>query len=119
MTKPTVTAEVIRAVRPTGRDDLYHTVDGYDWVYENSAATKLDVSKPGFFNTYREEMRAGAVIECRLGHFVDGITQAWLQIIEVPKSELAGDVLVAIGPSRKFTPVRHDGALEDEKEKAA
>ena len=105
-------------MRPTGRDDLYHTVDGYDWVYENSAATKLDVSKPGFFNTYREEMRAGAMIECRLGHFVDGITQVWLQIIAAPRSEGEGDVLVAIGPSRKFTPVRHDGALEDE-EKAA
>lgn len=118
MTKP-ISPEIVRAVRPTGRDDLYHTVDGYDWIYENSAATKLDVSKPGFFNCYREEMRLGAMIEARLGHFADGILQLWLQVIEAPKSEQAGDVMVSIGPSRKFTPVRHDGALEDEKEKAA
>lgn len=118
MTKP-ISPEIVRAVRPTGRDDLYHTVDGYDWIFENSAATKLDVSKPGFFNTYREEMRAGAMIECRLGHYLDGIVQVWLQIIEAPRSERAGDVMVAIGPSRKFTPVRHDGTLEDEKEQAA
>ncbi len=58
------------------------------------------------------------MIECRLGNFIDGITQVWLQIIEAPRSERAGDVLVSVGPSRKFTPVRHDGALEDE-EKAA
>ena len=118
MTKPAETT-VIRAVRPKGRDDLYHTVDGYDWIFENSAATKLDVSKPGFFNTYRGEMRAGAMIECRLGHFVDGITVVFLQIIEAPKSERAGDVMVSVGPSRKFTPARHDGALADEKEVAA
>ena len=108
MTKP-VETKVIRAVRPTGRNDLYHTVDGYDWVYENSSATKIDVARPGFFNIYREEMRTGAMIECRLGHFIDGITQVWLQIIEAPKSERGGDVMVSVGPSRKFTPARHDG----------
>ena len=119
MTKPTE-PEIIRAVRPKGRNDLYHTVDGYDWIYENSDATKIDVARPGFFNTYRQEMRAGAVIECRLGHFVDGITQVWLQVIEASMSELGGDVMVSVGPSRKFTPVRHDGSLaEDEKEQAA
>ena len=118
MTKPAETT-VIRAVRPKGRNDLYHTVDGYDWIYENSSAEKIDVCKPGFFNVYREEMRAGAIIECRLGHMEDGIVQVWLQIIAAPKSERAGDVMVSVGPSRKFTPVRHDGALEDETEKAA
>ncbi len=118
MTKPTE-PEIIRAVRPKGRNDLYHTVDGYDWIYENSGVEKIDVCKPGFFNVYRGDMRAGAIIECRLGHMVDGITQVWLQIIEAPLSERAGDVMVSVGPSRKFTPARHDGALEDEKEKAA
>ncbi len=59
MTKPAETT-VIRAVRPTGRNDLYHTTDGYDWVFENSDASKIDVCKPGFFNVYREEMRPGA-----------------------------------------------------------
>ena len=117
MTKPAET-KVIRAVRPTGRNDLYHTTDGYDWVYENSSATKPDVCKPGYFNIYREEMRAGAMIECRLGHFVDGITQVWLQIIAAPRSERQGDVMVSVGPSRKFTPARHDGTLEDEEQAA-
>ena len=118
MTKPISMEPPVRAVRPTGRNDLYHTVDGYDWIYENSNATKVDVARPGFFNVYRDEMRAGAMIECRLGHFVDGINQVWLQIIEAPKSEKSGDVMVSVGPSRKFTPVRHDGSLEDEKEVA-
>ncbi len=118
MTKPTE-PEIIRAVRPKGRNDLYHTVDGYDWIYENSDATKIDVARPGYFNIYREEMQAGAIIECRLGHMADGITQVWLQIIVAPKSERAGDVIVSIGPSRKFTPARHDGTLAGETEKAA
>ena len=120
MTKPMETT-VIRAVRPTGRNDLYHTVDGYDWVYENSSATKVDVARPGFFNVYREEMRAGAIIECRLGNYVDGITQVWLQIIEAPRSEGGGDVMVSVGPSRKFSPCRHDGTQDEtsEEEKAA
>ncbi len=119
MTKPTE-PEVIRAVRPKGRNDLYHTVDGYDWIFENSDATKIDVARPGFFNIHRQEMRAGAMIECRLGHFVDGITQVWLQVIEAPMTEHGGDVVVSVGPSRKFTPVRHDGTMaEDEKEVAA
>ena len=117
MTKP-ADATVIRAVRPTGRNDLYHNVDGYDWVFENSDATKLDVVRPGYFNVYREEMRPGAMIECRLGHFVDGITQVWLQIIAAPKGEGEGDIMVSVGPSKKFTPARTDGTLEDE-EKAA
>ena len=119
MTKPISMEPPVRAVRPTGRDDLYHTTDGYDWIYENSEATKIDVARPGFLNVYREEMRAGAIIECRLGHMADGITQVWLQIIEAPRSERSGDVMVSVGPSRKFTPSRTDGTLEDEKEQAA
>ncbi len=31
-------------------------------------------------------------------------------------TEHGGDVMVSVGPSRKFTPVRHDGTLEEEKE---
>ena len=119
MTKPADPVKVFKAVRPKGRNDLYHTVDGYDWVYENSEATKIAVATPGFFNCYREEMRAGAMIEARLGRFVDGITQVWLQVIEVPKNDVSGDVMVSVGPSRKFTPARHSGAAEDEKEQAA
>ncbi len=58
------------------------------------------------------------MIECRLGEIADGITQTWVQVIERPKSDLGGDVMVSLGPSKKFTPVRHSGALEDEREVA-
>ena len=48
----------------------------------------------------------------------DGINQTWVQVIERPKSELGGDVMVSLGPSKKFTPCRHSGALEEEREVA-
>ena len=118
MTRPTDPVKVVRAVPSTYRNDLYHTMDGYDWVYENPAYTKIDVARPGFFNAYREVLRVGAIIECRVGEISDGITQVWVQVIAVPK-ESVGDVMVSVGPSRKFTPVRHDGTLADEKEEAA
>ena len=118
MTRPTDPVKVVRAVPSTYRNDLYHTVDGYDWVYENPAYTKIDVARPGFFNVYREELRVGAIVECRLGEISDGITQVWVQVIVAPK-EGEGDVMVSVGPSRKFTPARHDGTLSDEKEQAA
>ncbi len=115
MTRPTDPVKVVRAVPSTYRNDLYHVVDGYDWVYENPAYTKGDVVRPGFFNVYREELRVGAIIECRVGEISDGITQVWLQVIAVPK-EAEGDVMVSVGPSRKFTPARHDGTLSDDKD---
>ena len=130
MTKPPDPVKVIKAVPTDGRNDLYHTVDGYDWVFEHTSYSKIDVCAPGFFNCYRGMMRAGAVVECRLGVIADGITQVWLQVIRAPKNENSGDVLVSVGPSRKFTPVRHSGvdekasvavepAMEDEKGVAA
>ncbi len=119
MTRPTDPVKVVRAVPSTHRNDLYHTMDGYDWVYENPAYTKIDVARPGFFNVYRDELRVGAIIECRVGEIADGITQVWVQVIASPKNDKEGDVMVSVGPSRKFTPVRHDGTLADEKEKAA
>ena len=115
MTRPTDPVKVVRAVPSTYRNDLYHTADGYDWIFEHSAYTKGDVARPGFFNIYRDELRVGAIIECRLGKIEDGITQVWVQVIEAPKSERAGDVMVSIGQSRKFTPVRHDGSLAKER----
>ena len=118
--RPADPVKVVRAVPRTDRNDLYHTTDGYDFVYENSAYAKLDVAKPGFFNAYRDELRVGMVIECRLGQISDGITQAWVQVIASPRNDLGGDVEVSLGPSRKFTPARHDGTLgEDEKERTA
>ena len=118
MTRPSDPEKVVQAVPSTYRNDLYHSMDGYDWIYENPAYTKIDVARPGFFNIYHEELRVGAIIECRIGEISDGITQVWLQVIASPK-ETEGDVMVSVGPSRKFTPVRHDGTLAEEKEKAA
>ena len=119
MTRPTDPLKVIRAVPRTGRNDLYHTMDGYDWVYENPAYTKVDCAKPGFFNNFRDELRVGAVVECRLGSIQAGIVQTWVQVIAVPKTEGEGDVMVSVGASRKFTPCRHGGGLEKEEGKAA
>ncbi len=113
------TPKVIRAVPSTDRDDLYYVQDGYDFVYENSKYTKLDVVKPGFFNVYRDELRVGQMVECRLGRIADGITQVYLQVIESPKDERSGDVMVSLGSTREYTPVRHDGTLAEDKEQAA
>lgn len=118
MTRPIDPVKVVRAVPSDYRNDLYHTSDGYDWIFENPGYTKGEVVRPGFFNVYRDVLRVGTFIECRIGEIADGITQVWLQVIAAPK-ETEGDVMVSVGPSRKFTPVRHDGTLADEKEKAA
>ncbi len=112
--RPADKPKVVRAVPRTDRNDLYHTTDGYDFVYENSSYTKIDVAKPGFFNIYRDELRVGMMIECRLGAIEDGITQLFVQVIASPKNERSGDVMVSVGPSKKFTPVRHDGTLAED-----
>ena len=117
--RPMDKPKVVRAVPRTDRNDLYHTVDGHDFIYENPSYGKNDVVRPGFFNTFRDELKVGMMIECRLGDIADGITQTWVQVIERPKSELGGDVMVSLGPSKKFTPVRHSGEMEDEREKVA
>ena len=109
--RPVDPAKVVRAVPSTTRNDLYHVTDGYDFVYENPGYSKLDVAKPGFFNAYRDELRLGMMVECRLGTIEDGITQLFVQVIEAPKSERLGDVMVSVGPSKKFTPSRHDGTM--------
>ena len=119
MTKPQDPVKVIRAVPTDGRNDLYHTVDGYDWVFEHTGYTKLDVCAPGFFNCYRGMLRRGAIIECRLGNFADGITQVWLQVIQTTTDARGVDVMVSVGPSRKFTPVRHSEGVGDKQEQAA
>ncbi len=75
--------------------------------------------KPGFFNAYRDELRVGMMIECRLGQIADGIDQGFVQVIVAPKSERLGDVEVSIGAWRKFTPCRTDGMLAEDTEKAA
>lgn len=113
--RPPSKPKVVRAVRARDRNDLYHTVDGYDFVYENAAYTKGEVVRPGFFNEYRDELKVGMIIECRLGQIADGITQVWLQVIEAPRAEIQGDIMVSLGDSRKFTPVRHDGSMTKEK----
>ena len=116
--KPVGPTKVVKAVPRTDRNDLYHTTDGYDFIYENSAYNKGDLVRPGFFNAYRDELRVGMMVECRLGQIADGITQVFVQVIAAPK-ESTGDVMVSVGSSRKFTPVRHDGTLAEDEEKAA
>ena len=117
--KPPGPTKVIKAVPTRNRDDLYHTTDGYDFIYENSKYTKIDVAKPGFFNIFRDELRVGMMVECRLGQIADGITQVFVQVIASPKTEAGGDVMVSIGSSRKFTPCRTDGTLAEDEERAA
>ena len=116
--KPQGRAEVIKAAPRSYREDLYHTVDGYDFIYENTNSAKIDVVRPGFFNQFRDELQVGMMVECRLGKIADGITQVFLQVIESPKDGV-GDVMVSVGPSRKLTPVRHDGTQADEKENSS
>ncbi len=114
--KPQGPTKVVKAPPRSDRTDLYHTLDSYDFIYENTTATKIDVAKPGFFNIFRDELRIGMMVECRLGQIADGVTQVFLQIIESPK-EGGGDVMVSLGSSREFTPVRHDGTQADEQER--
>ena len=109
--KPKGPIKVVKAVARDIRNDLYHVVDGYDYVYETSDFGPLDVRLPGFFNIYRAELRVGQFIECRLGKIEDGITQVWLQVIARPEQPRAGDVMVSYGGQRQFTPVRHDGTM--------
>ena len=119
--KPAARMKVVKAEPRTDRDDLYHTIDGYDFVYENPGYTKIDVCRPAFFNVYRDELRVGMMVYCRLGPIADGITTVDLQVIASPKTEISGDVEVSVGGSRKFTPSRTDHTLEadDKKEQAA
>ena len=107
--------------RPTARQAPFALqVDTYDFRFIDFDATKVDIVKPGFFNLHRSELIVGTMIDCRLGNPQDGIKRVWLQIIACPKHEGEGDVLVAVGDQHgKFTPVRHDGKLADEKEIAA
>ena len=117
--KPAGPTKVIKAVPATDRNDLYHTTDGYDFIYENSAYAKIDVAKPGFFNAYRDELRVGMMVECRLGEIADGITQVFVQVIAAPRSERLGDIEVSVGSARKLTPCRHDGMFAEDAEQAA
>ena len=116
MTRPAEKMKVVRAPENTSESALYHDADGYDWVFESTEFTKLDVCCPGFFNVHRDwGLQVGAMIECRLGKIEDGITQVWLQVLVAPRTRLEGDIIVSVGPSRKFTPCRHDGKLAEDK----
>ncbi len=126
MTRPPEVKKFKAPAPAFDRNALYYPNDfGGDWIYEpREPFTKLDVVKPGHFNAYRGELvnqGVGTRITCRLGDIQDGILEVELQIIECPRSERMGDIMVSVkGRDGKFTPVRHDGTLaEDEKEKAA
>ena len=95
--------------------------DAYDFIYRNFDQKPTDVLMPGFFNVHRSELIVGTIIECRLGYPEDGITALRVQIIDSPKYDRDGDVMVSYENRKtgKFTPVRHDGTLAEDKEKAA
>ena len=93
------------------------TLDAYDFQYTDHDADKLDVVKPGFFNLHRSELIVGSMIEIRVGHPVDGILRGFVQVISTSDRDETVDVEVSTGEWRKFTPVRHTGTLEDEKER--
>ena len=122
MTRP-VDREAVKAAPPAyDRNALYYPADhGGDWIYEPLGTfTKVDVIVPGHFNSFREELRVGCRVTCRLGRIEDGITEVDLQVIECPRSERQGDVVVSLkGRDGSFTPCRSDGTISNEKEKAA
>ena len=104
------------------RNAMYYMTDGFDWIYEpREPFTKKDVCLPGHFDAYSDELRVGCRITCRLGKIENGITEVELQVIECPPlgKQSEAPVLVSLGSTRKFTPVRTDGSLAEEKEKAA
>ena len=126
MVRP-VEVEKFKAPAPTyDRNAMHYMADAYDWVYEpREPFTKKDVVTPGHFNVYSDELRVGSRITCRLGKVQDGITEVELQVIECPPLGVKANpdrninVIVSLGSSREFTPVRHDGTATKEKEKAA
>ena len=120
MTRPIDKPKVFKAPAPSyDRNSMYSCQDGRDWIYEPlEPFTKVDVCVPGYLNAYREELRVGSRITCRLGEIADGITEVELQVIACPRN-VNEDVLVAVGASRRFTPCRTDGSLDEDKEQAA
>ncbi len=121
MTRP-VERKVFKAPPPAyDVNALYYIQDGRDWIYEPTEPyTKAQVILPGHLNSWREELRIGSRITCRLGKIADGITEVELQVIECPRSGREGSVIVSVkGRDGSFTPCRSDGTLTDEKGKAA
>ena len=120
-----VEIEKFKAPGPTyDRNAMYYGAESYDWVYEpREPFTKKDVVLPGHFDAYSEELRVGSRITCRLGKIEDGITEVELQVIECPRLGIKArditTVVVSLGATREYTPVRHDGTLAEEKEKVA
>ena len=117
MTRPAETL-TFKAPKPSyDRNALYYPHDsGGDFVYEpREPFTKKDVVMPGHFNAYRDDLRVGTRICCRLGDIADGILEVELQIIERPRQEGDGDILVSFQDHKtgKFCPVRHDGTLAE------
>ena len=120
MVRP-VEVEKFKAPPPTyDRNAMYYVTDGLDWIYEpREPFTKKDVVTPAHFDAYSDELRVGSRITCRLGKVKDGITEVELQVIECPPLGKSGHIVVSLGSTREFTPVRHDGTQADEKEKVA
>lgn len=121
MVRP-VEVEKFKAPAPAyDRNAMYYVTDGHDWVYEpRQPFTKKDVVVPGHFDAYRDELRVGSRITCRLGKIEDGITEVELQVIENPRFDAEKHVMVSYKNQHgKFVCVRTDGTLAEEKEQAA
>ncbi len=91
--------------RDVHEDLLYFNFDGYDQCFDSTDHTLHDVMQPGFWNSLRQRLRVSTMVECRLGSVETGITQAFIQIVDCPKTDLAGDVTISLGPVNKFEPV--------------
>ena len=122
MVRP-VEMETFKAPPPSyDRNAMYYVTDGHDWIYEpREPFTKKDVCLPGHFDAYSDELRVGCRITCRLGKIEDGITEVELQVIECPPlgKQSEAPVLVSLGSTRVYTPVRHDGTATKDEEKVA
>ncbi len=120
MVKP-VDVKTFKAPAPRwDRNEMYYLADSYDWIFEPlDPFTKAQIIVPGFFNNYYQEFRVGSRITARLGPVEDGITEVELQVIDLPGKGGRGDVVVSVGASRKFTPVRHSEGSAEDKEQVA
>ena len=120
-----VATERDNAPPPPPREPLDKWSDGTavnHYYMRSKTDDVIDVCKPGYFNFMKETFRSGGhkgvvhYVTCLLGQIEDGLTEVRLHLIDAPGG-FSGDVIMAKGESRKFTPVRHDGALDEDKPK--
>ena len=92
------------------------------WTYAHRKHSKSDVVKPGYFNDAREfGIRKWDILTVTLGDDPGEAIEFDLRFIDVPVgADSKIEVIVALGETRTFTPVRHDGGpVEEPKPKTA